>query len=365
MDFAFSEEQEMLRSQARSFVADRFGAERVAQLAETDAGWDEGSWDAMTELGWMGLSIPEEQGGAGFGFLEEAVLFEELGYGLYPGPYFSTVALARRALDGAPEQLKRVASGGARFTLAWIEGGRTKLLPETEMSTQAQQSSEGWTLTGEKHLVPDASAATDVVVVASGPEGPGLWVAHCADAKIEMDPTMDRTRRLGRIIFDGTPAELVAGDSDVRSALARVQMTAYSALALEAVGAGQAAFELAADHVKTREQFGKPIGAYQAVSHQVVDSYIGIELARSLAYWAAWCVADGDERAPAAAAAAKSFAGEAAVAACERAIQVHGGIGFTYEHPLHRYYKRAQWIDSFDGFGSVQRASVAAALLGP
>ena len=361
MDFAFSEEQEMLRSQARSFIADRFGAERVAELAETESGWDESSWAAMTELGWMGLSIPEEQGGAGFGFLEEAVLFEELGYGLFPGPYFSTVALARRALAESPGHLERLASGESRFTLAWIEGGRTRLIPETPMSTEARASDEGWTLTGEKHLVPDASAATDVVVVATGPDGLGIWVARCADAKVEMDPTMDRTRRLGRIIFDSTPAEHVEGDA--ASSLARVQMTGYAALALEAVGAGQAAFELAAEHVKTREQFGKPIGAYQSVSHQVVDSYVDIELSRSLAYWAAWCVAEGDERAPVAAAAAKSFAGEAAVASCERAIQVHGGIGFTYEHPLHRYYKRAQWIDSFDGFGPTQRESVASALL--
>ena len=138
---------------------------------------------------------------------------------------------------------------------------------------------------------------------------------------------------------------------------------AFAALAAEAVGIAQKALELAIEHAKSREQFGKPIGVYQAVSHPIVDTYVETELARSLAYWAAWCVAEGDDDAEVAALAAKSYAAEAAVAACERSIQVHGGIGFTWEHPLHRYYKRAQWIEAFGGYPAKQRAEIAASLL--
>ena len=159
-----------------------------------------------------------------------------------------------------------------------------------------------------------------------------------------------RTRRLGRL---ATPA----GDAAVDRPRLR------AALALEAVGIAQRALDWGVEHAKERQQFGKSIGVYQAVSHSLVDAFMATELSRSLAYWAAWCVAEDDEQAPTAAAAAKAYAAEAAVSACERSIQVHGGIGFTWEHPLHRYYKRAQWIQAFDGFPARQRAEVAAELL--
>jgi len=162
--------------------------------------------------------------------------------------------------------------------------------------------------------------------------------------------TMDRSRRLGRLTT-------AAGDAAVDRPRLR------AALALEAVGIAQQALDWGVEHAKDRRQFGKAIGVYQAVSHSLVDAFMGTELARSLAYWAAWCVAEDDHQASTAAAAAKAYAAEAAVSACERSIQVHGGIGFTWEHPLHRYYKRAQWIQAFDGFPASQRAEVAAELL--
>jgi alkylation response protein AidB-like acyl-CoA dehydrogenase len=136
-----------------------------------------------------------------------------------------------------------------------------------------------------------------------------------------------------------------------------------AALSLEAVGIGSKALELAIEYAKTREQFGKPIGTYQAVSHQLADTYVEMELARSLAYWAAWCVAEGDEQVDIACAAAKAYCGDAAVDACERSIQVHGGIGFTWEHVLHVYYKRALWIQAYGGYASKHRARIAAYLL--
>jgi len=159
---------------------------------------------------------------------------------------------------------------------------------------------------------------------------------------------------LGRVLYDGPFVERETGGDR------RMLLAAY---ALEAVGIGSRAVELAVAYVSEREQFGRKIGAYQAVSHSVVDAYVGVELARSLAYWAAWCVAEGDEQAPLACAAAKANATEAAVAACERAIQVHGGIGFTWEHPLHRYYKRALWLEAALGHGREHRAEIARSLL--
>jgi alkylation response protein AidB-like acyl-CoA dehydrogenase len=308
--FAFTPDQEALRSEARRYLEERFPAERVAELAESDEGWDPASWGELAELGWLGVSVAEEHGGAGLGFLEEAVLLEELGRALYPGPYFSTVALALPALP--LEERAHVSAGEVRWS-AEVGG-----------------------------LVPDLAIVDRVVTV----EG-------AAAAEGELLETMDPTRRLGRLA-SGAREPLPAGIDRPRL---------RTALAVEAVGIAQRAFELGVEHAKERQQFGKPIGVYQAVSHSLVDAFAATELARSLAYWAAWCVVEDDPQRAVAAAAAKSFASEAAVSACERSIQVLGGIGFTWEHPLHRYYKRAQWIQAFDGFPAAQRAEIAEQLL--
>jgi alkylation response protein AidB-like acyl-CoA dehydrogenase len=308
--FAFTPDQEALRSEARRYLEERFPAERVAELADSTEGWDPASWGELAELGWLGVSVPEDEGGAGLSFLEEAVLLEELGRALYPGPYFSTVALALPALPA--EERSRVAAGEARWS-GEVDG-----------------------------LVPDL-ALVDRVVTAEG----------AAPAEGKTFQTMDSTRRLGRLAPG--PRDPLPGGID--------HPRLRAALALEAVGIAQRALEYGIAHAKERHQFGKSIGVYQAVSHSLVDSFMATELARSLAYWAAWCVAEGDPEQTAATAAAKSYASEAAVSACERSIQVLGGIGFTWEHPLHRYYKRAQWVQAFDGFPATQRAEIADLLL--
>ena len=310
MHFAFTPDQEALRTEARRYLEERFPAERVAELADSAEGWDPASWAELAGLGWLGVSVAEDEGGAGLGFLEEAVLLEELGRALYPGPYFSTIALALPALP--PEERARVAAGEVRWS-AEVNG-----------------------------LVPDL-ALVDRVVTDEG----------AAPAEGETLETMDSTRRLGR---------LAPGPRDpLPGAIDRPRLR--SALALEAVGIAQRALEYGLEHAKERQQFGKSIGVYQAVSHSLVDSFMATELARSLAYWAAWCVAEGDGEQAVAAAAAKAYASEAAVSACERSIQILGGTGFTWEHALHRYYKRAQWIQGFDGFPAKQRAEVADQLL--
>lgn len=304
MDFSFTDEQQELKHQARSWLAERYPLDR-------DWAREEHAWPELAELGWLGVSVAEENGGAGLGFLEEAILLEEIGYGLYPGPYLATVGFALPWLG--PEQQARVAAGEERWSVE-VNG-----------------------------LVPWLGAVD--LVVADGSAFP---------ARGEEESTVDPSRPLGRLERgEGAP---LPGAADVPRARA--------AAACEAVGVGQRALELAVEHASTREQFGKPIGVYQAVSHAVANTYADVELARSLAYWAAWCVAEGDDRAATAAAAAKAFATEAAVAACERSIQVHGGTGFTWEHPLHRFYRRALWLHGFGEAPSELRAEVAEAVLG-
>jgi alkylation response protein AidB-like acyl-CoA dehydrogenase len=291
VEFAFSQEQEELRREARAFLE----ANPEAPLAE------------LRDLGWLGVSVPEDRGGGGLSFVDEAILFEEAGRALYAGPFLTT-AIVLPALPAVDESAWSVEVDG---------------------------------------LVPDLAAADRVLredMTAVPAEGETL-------------PTVDETRPLGRLAANG--GEPVDGDWEP------VRLRLLAGLAAEAVGIAQRALELGVEYVSQREQFGKKIGTYQAVSHPLADTYVETELARSLAYWAAWCVAEDDDQAPVAAAAAKAQCAETAVAACERSIQVHGGIGFTWEHPLHRYYKRAQWIDAFAGHAATHRAAVAAALLDP
>ena len=379
MDFAFTQEQEMLREQVRSLLASEYPGERVAELAQSTEGWDEASWTKMAELGWTGLSISEEHGGtrdrlddrdrtngdwSDEGFLNEAVVFEELGYGLYPGPYFATIALALPALRSSPDMLARVATGRARVTLAALEpDGARSIEDAARIDTIAESDGEGWTLTGIKDLVVDLGAATHVVVSARSGGNAGLWLIEPTPEARRSLETVDSTRRLGRLTLDSHPATLLVEPGDAVAVLRRVRLRSQAALALEAVGVSQRVLELAREYTSERKQFDKPIGSYQAVSHQVADMYMHTELARSLAYWAAWCVATSDASAGRAAASAAALAGESAVSACEHSIQVHGGIGFTWEHILHRYYKRALGIATFDGTTSSRRAAVAAELL--
>jgi alkylation response protein AidB-like acyl-CoA dehydrogenase len=293
MDFSFSQEQEELRREARGFLE----ANPAARLSE------------LRELGWLGVSVPEERGGGGLSFIEEAILFEEAGRALYAGPFLTT-AVVLPALEEVDERSWSVELDGLVPYLADV----------------------------------DLVLTEELEVAAGGGE---------------TLPTMDETRPLGRL-----EEKVAQNDAPLLAAsFEPVRLRLLAALAVEAVGVAQKALDLAVEYVSQREQFGRKIGSYQAVAHPLADTYVETELARSVAYWAAWCVAEEDERAPVAVASAKSFAAEAAVAACERSIQAHGGIGFTWEHVLHRYYKRAQWLDAFGGHASRHRETVAAAVL--
>ena len=366
MDFTFSEEQELLRSTVREQMAARYPIERVAQIAD-GAGFDRREWPAIAEAGWTGISVSEEMGGAGLGFLEELIVVEELGRALYPGPYFSTVILALGALrtGGAGDAdgvIRAIAAGEQTATVAWAGAdGRF----DTDPAPKVEWDERNGAISATKLFVPGLAVADLVVVVGGVPEGTGYWVVRDLDAtgvaRREL-PTVDTTRRMGELILENTPTSILTSTREP-GALAPLRDRALAALAVEAVGAGSAALDLAVDHAKSRRQFGRPIGAFQAVAHELAQAYLEIETARSLAYGAGWAVAEAAPEASAAAAAAKARAAEAAILACERAIQVHGGIGFTWEHPLHRYYKRALGIAATLGSGSELRARVASSFL--
>jgi alkylation response protein AidB-like acyl-CoA dehydrogenase len=340
VDFAFSHEQELLRSAARDYLTDRYPAARVVELA--DGGWDRAGWRELADLGWLDPEL---------GLLEHAVLAEETGYALLPAPWWSTVGLAWPLLD---EELRSaVATGERTVTVAWAEaGGPTTLVAAaTDSATTADASG---VLTGTKILVPDLTSVTDVVVVAAD----GLYAVDLAanpDVVISRS-TIDRTRPLAELRLAGTAARKLDTPAE-RLGVASQQ--ALALLACEAVGVSQQVLDLTAAYTKERQQFGRVIGTYQGVSHRVSNTFVSLQLARSTAYWAAWAVSARDVDADLAVASAKVTAGDGAVFACEQAIQAHGGIGFTWEHILHRYYKRAQWIAAFEGSSRAYRAAIA------
>jgi alkylation response protein AidB-like acyl-CoA dehydrogenase len=349
MDFTFSDEQDLLRTSAREFLDERLPLDDLPATVDVPPGetaWPDEVWKQLAELGWLDEELE---------LLDHVVVIEETGYGLLPAPLFSTLALALAAVSDDPELRAEVAAGTLRLTLAWAEAGRPHGLREA--STIAVDDAGG--VSGTAVLVPDAMAVDAFVVVTAD----GLRLVRAADARITERATSDRTRRLSDVTFTDAPSRLLVSAADTPAVLARIERRALALAAAEAVGVARRALDIAVAYAGTREQFGRAIGSYQAVSHQIVDAYAATELARSLTYWAAWAVAEEDELADQACSAAKSSAAEAAVQACERAIQVCGGIGMTWEHVLHRLYKRALWLEAFAGSSAQHRARIADALL--
>ncbi|HVE62766.1 MAG TPA: acyl-CoA dehydrogenase family protein [Mycobacteriales bacterium] len=354
MDFTFTEEQQMLRAAARDFLDRSVPLERVTALADGDPGWDPGSWQQVSALGWLGLSVPTARAGAGMTFVEEAVVLEETGRGLYPGPYFSTVALAQPLLAAAES------AAGTDLLTQVLGGSRT-----ATVATLPGVTSAGDVLSGTSRHVPDLGIVDDVLVVVQGATGPGVWHVdlRAHPNVVRRTSTMDTTRRLGDLVLDDTPAVALLDPGVAAGALHIARLRGLAGLACEAVGVAQRCLVISADYAKERQQFGRPIGSYQGVSHRIANIYVALEMARSLAYWAAWSVSVDDPQAAAACSAAKAAGSEAAVLAAESAIQAMGGIGFTWDHPLHRFYKRAQWITAYDGHPREHRAALAVSLL--
>ena len=374
MDFAFSEEQEMLRSSTRDFLAKEVSSKVVRKLMEADGAYDEGLWRKITGLGWTALGIPEQYGGVGT-FLDLIVVLEEAGRALMPGPFFATMGFAVPALLEAgteaqkKEVLGAIADGSARATLALTEpSGRWDA---GAVTLSAKPSGGGWTLDGVKLFVPDAEAADYMVVAArtrgEGEDGISLFLVkgRPAGMKVTSLKTLDMTRRWSEVRFDGVKLEgdALMGQADKAwPPLKRALEWATAALCAEMIGGTQKVLETSTEYAKTRHQFGKPIGIYQAVSHKLADMLVLSESGRSATYYAAWAVeADATDRSLAASM-AKAYVSDAYRKVAGDGIQVHGGIGFTWEHDMHLYFKRAKSSEVTLGDATYHRELVAQAL---
>lgn len=374
MDFAFSEEQEMLRSSARDFLAKECPPKVVRKLMEAPDAYDPALWKKVADLGWTALGIPEAYGGVG-SFLDLAVVLEEAGRALLPGPFFATMGLAVPAVVEAgteaqkKEVLGAIAQGSARATLALTEpSGRWDA---ASVMLSAKPSGGGWQLDGVKLFVPDAEAADYMVVAArtrgEGDDGISLFLVKGRPKGLTVNPlkTLDMTRRWSEVRFDGV---ILDGDSlmgtrdNAWPQLKRALDWATAALCAEMVGGAQKVLETSTEYAKTRQQFGKPIGIYQAVSHKLADMLVLSESSRSATYYAAWAVdADAPDRSLASSM-AKAYVSDAYRKIAGDGIQVHGGIGFTWESDLHLYFKRAKASEVTLGDATYHRELVAQSL---
>ena len=349
MNFAFSEEQEELRKTVRGFLESKSSETEVRRLMETEAGYDEAVWKQMGEqMGLQGLAIPEEYGGSGYTYVELVVVLEEMGRRLLAAPYFSTVVLAANAiLHSGDDQAKKdllpgIASGETIATVAFTEeNGRWD---EAGITMTATKSGDGYTLDGVKSFVLDGHIASLIIVAARTDAGVSLFsVAGDASGLTRTPlPTMDQTRKQAKLEFAGTPATLVGTDGGGWATLERMLDLAAVGLAAEQVGGAQFVLEMAVQYAKDRVQFGRPIGSFQAIKHKCADMLLEVESAKSAAYYAAWCAAELNDELPAVASLAKAYCSEAYFHATAENIQIHGGIGFTWEHPAHLYFKRAK-----------------------
>ncbi|TMC48198.1 MAG: acyl-CoA dehydrogenase [Chloroflexi bacterium] len=375
MDFGFNEEQELLRSQARDFLDRECGSARVRELMATEDGYDEGMWRRMVELGWTAIPFPEQYGGLGLGIVDLVVVLEEMGRHTTPAPLQSSVALAGTTLllAGSEEQRARllpgICDGTGRGTVALVEAsGRWDA---HGVQLRAQQSGDAYVLRGEKLFVPDVHVSDWMLVATRTAEnsGDGLTLllvdSRAPRVRTRRLGTIDQTRRLFEVGFDDVevPADAVIGAPGRGwAALRRGLDRALVAVSAELCGTAQRAMEMSVDYAKTRQQFGRPIGAYQAVSHKLADMLVQVESAKSLTYYAAWAVDNDVPEAPLAASMAKAYASDAARWVTGAAIQVHGGIGFTWEHDAHLFFKRAKWGEATFGDAAHHRARVAEAL---
>jgi alkylation response protein AidB-like acyl-CoA dehydrogenase len=370
-DFGFGDEHDLLRQQARRFLDERSPAAEVRRLAEDALGFDPAVWKDMAGLGWTGLVLPEAHGGAGLGALHLALLLDEMGRRLLPSPFLATV-LAGLALEraGGGEQRERwcpaIASGETIATLAFCEPDGA-WQPDRVAAT-ATAAAGGWILEGAKAFALAAPSAGLVIAPFRTPDGVALFAVElpAAGVTVAAEIGVDPTRRTGRIRFEQTRVGSIArlpGDGAV--ALREVYVWGWMALAAEMAGAADAALVMTRDYAAQRIQFGKPIGAFQAVKHPLVDALVGVESTRTLALGAAAALDHDPERAEVAARMAKAAAGDVFSFVARKAIQLHGGYGFTWDCDAHFHFKRALWSRATLGDSLHHRRRLADALLGP
>ena len=360
----FTEEQRELRSLAQRFLTEHSTSEHIRTHMETAEGFDESLWKQMAELGWMGISIPEEYGGAGYSFVETSILLEEMGRALLTSPFLfgAVVGPAAFANAATDEQKARilpgVADGSYRLTLArtepsgrWDQGGVT---------LTATKSGDGYALNGTKMFIVDGHTATHLIVVGRIDGELAFFLVDGDADGITKTPlvTLDPTRKQAKLEFENTPAELLGTGPVGPEVLEKTLAQGVTAQAAEAVGGAQWCLDTATEHAKTRVQFGRPIGSFQAVKHKCAEMLIEVEMAKSAAYYASWTVAEDDNELLVASSLAKAYAAEAYFHTAASAIQVLGGIGFTWEHDVHLHLRRAKSTEVYLGDGDYHRELV-------
>jgi alkylation response protein AidB-like acyl-CoA dehydrogenase len=365
MMFGVSEEQQELRSSVKRFVTDRAPISRVRELM--DAGeLDREVWaQAGAQLGLQGIAIPEEYGGSGFTFAEQAIVLEELGAGLYGGPYLASAVLAATALLASSDEAARqrylpgIAAGEVIATVAFTEDSGS--WDPADIRLAAAKHGDGWVLDGHKSFVLDGANAGLILAVAVTDGSLSLFaVDGAADGLTAAAlPTLDQTRQLGRLEFASVPAVLIGEAGEGAAVLDKVLDVAAVGLAAEQLGGAQRALDLTVDYTKTRHQFGRPIGSFQALKHRMADLLLEVESLRSAVTYAAAAVADGSDEVPVVASLVKAYASEVYFHVTAEMIQMHGGIGFTWEHDAHLYFKRAKSSELFLGDGAYHRERLA------
>jgi alkylation response protein AidB-like acyl-CoA dehydrogenase len=370
LDFGFSEEQEMLRQSARALLERECPSAHVRHMMEDERGYSPELWCKMAELGWLGLVLPEAHGGAGLNYVDLVVVAEEMGRVLLPSPFIWTLMFAEAiSRAGSDEQklrfLPAIARGQLIATTAHLEANGS--WEESGITLAARKGGGGFTLDGDKLFVNDAQVADFFLVAARTGGKRGGVTLFAIDAKragIAVTPlkTMDQTRKLGAVAFRGVraaAAEVVGEINGGWPVLASAIDRAKVALAAEMMGGAQKVLEIAVEYTKVREQFGRPIGSFQAVQHKCANMMVDVEGANSAVYYAAWAVSNGAPDAQTAAAVAKAAASDAYRRTAADGIQVHGGIGFTWEHDMHLYFKRAKSSEFTFGDANFNREIVA------
>ncbi|MGH7392861.1 MAG: acyl-CoA dehydrogenase family protein [Candidatus Rokuibacteriota bacterium] len=363
MDFAFSSDQQLLKNAARQFLDDQCKPATVRLTWDDPRGESEAMWKEMAQLGWLGLALPEAYGGSDLGLVETAILLEEMGRASYPGPYLPTVLTAHALLEaGTAAQKDRwlpaIAAGGARATVALLDAELSWDLDAT--ATRAERADNGWRLSGVKHFVPWAHVADVLLVPARTAEGLGAFLIERSAAGLELSPVagMDLATRWVKVELDGVPAgaEAVLGaPGQARPLLERLLRAGAVGAAAEMLGAARRCLDMSVEYAKVREQFGQPIGSFQAIRHKCAEMLLEVENSHSAVYYAAWAHDAGAEDADLAASVAKAYVGDAARKVCGESIQVHGGIGFTWEYDLHLYFKRAKALEAMYGDADFHR----------
>jgi alkylation response protein AidB-like acyl-CoA dehydrogenase len=363
MEFTFSDEQHALRDTVRGFLEQRSPMTHVRDMVEDERGFTDELWDELVALGWTGLLVPEAAGGLGLGLVDLAVVMEEMGRGAFAGPYFSSAVMATLAADrlGLDDRLGSLASGTTRGTVALEELGHGD--PVERVRARASRKSGRWRVTGLKPLVPDGHTADWALVVARTPSGIGTFLLEAPRG--EPVPVWDGTRKMARLDLRDVPAEPVGPDGDQTALWRRIADDAAVALCAEMVGAAEQAWHLAVEYAKARVQFGRPIATFQVIKHKAVDMLHRLELARVGTHYAAWASDVDDGVRAEATAMAKAYVAEAANFVCAEAIQIHGGVGFTWDCDAHLFYRKAKQDDLLLGYQGWQRQRLADLVLTP